>query len=414
VDGVVRGRIGGIATTSVIVMTAFAPLLGRLITKRRLGTGPVFLIASVVCVLSVLAGFRWPVTLTPSAWMLVLAAYAFVACWIPVWVVLQPRDVMNVQLLYGGLALLAVAAVVAGVAGDEMQFAASSIEAGSRRIGSFWPFMFITIACGAISGFHSVVATGTTIKQLPRETDCRRVGYNAMLLESFLALLVLVAVASQMTGGEYAANMDLALGGSPVQTFAVGAGRMFAHLGIPMAIGCVLGILVIEGFLVTTLDTAVRLARYLFEELWSCVAGAAVPAPLRHPFVNTACAVGMMLLFAYYEDLYKALWPFFGAGNQLIGALTLVTVSIWLLRRGKPCWFTAVPAVFMVVTAIAALAMLVREQWAKGGDDPLRVVIVAAGVLLLALSGGFVVVALARVRGALREAREVVAPDAHR
>jgi len=398
-DGVAYGKIGGIATTSVIIFTAVAPLLGWLITRRGWGALRALAFAAAVCVIGVLVGFRYPVTMQGSTWMLILAGYVFVACWVPVWMLLQPRDFMNVQLLYGGLVLLCAAAVVGGFQGATMQMDASSIAEGSAVRGPFWPILFITIACGAISGFHSVVATGTTVKQIPRETDCRRVGYNAMLLESFLALLVLVAVGSQLDLGHYQATM--AAKGGPILTFAVGTGRMFERLGIPMAVGAVMGLLVIEGFLVTTLDTSVRLARYLCEELWGCLWPAGAPRVMRHAAFNTACAVGMMLLLAYSQRAYAALWPFFGAGNQLIGALALTTVSLWLLQRKKPVWFTALPAIFMVVTAVGALIWLVEKQIGAEGN-PLRFVIVAAGLLLLALSVGFVLVAAAKVWSALR------------
>ncbi len=397
----IHGRIGGIATTSVIVMTLVAPLFGYAITRRGARGLPIFAAAAAVCAGGVMAGFAIPVHVAEETWMLVLAAYVFVACWIPVWLVLQPRDFMNAQILYGGLLLLLVSAVAAGLHGEGMRLAVNAIGSDAPKPGPFWPIMFITIACGAISGFHSLVATGTTIKQIPRETDCRRVGYNAMLLESFLALLVLTAVASQMDLATYTHNMHT--GGKVIQTFAVGCGSLFAHVGIPMAIGCVLGILIVEGFLVTTLDTAIRLARYLFEELWSCLAGGDAPRALRNPIFNTACAVAMMILFAYYDDLYHALWPFFGAGNQLIGALALTTVTVWLMRRGRAWWFTAIPAAFMVVTAVSALAWLVNEQ--LHSDNEMRFIIVTAGVLLLVLSVGFVLVSAWQIRLALRLAR---------
>lgn len=400
-DGTTLGVIGGIATTSVIVMTLAAPLLGLLITRMRLGGLVIFGIAAGVAVAGVLAGFRWPVAIAPDAWMIVLSIYVFVACGLPVWLLLQPRDFMNVQILYGGLILLVAGAVAAGVNGQQMTLAASTLGDGGPTPGPFWPIMFITIACGAISGFHSLVATGTTVKQLPRETDCRHVGYNAMLLESLLALLVLVAVGSQMDGATYRASMSSP--GGAVQTFAVGCGLLFANLGIPVAVGSVLGILVIEGFLVTTLDTSIRLARYLFEELFACLGRGRAPRWLVHPFTTTLCAVAMMLLFAYSEEAAGALWPFFGAGNQLIAALALTTVAIWLLRRRRPVAFVAIPALFMVVTAIAALAWLVRKELVAS-DDPMRFVRAGGGLLLLGLSVGFVGVAALRVRSSLREA----------
>ncbi len=396
--GVLHGKIGGIATTSVVVMTLASPFLGWLITRRHARGLPVYLIAGAVSLAGVLLGFHWPVAIEPGTWMLLLAGYVFLACWVPVWLLLQSRDFMNVQLLYGGLALLFGAVVAGGFQGARTLLPVDRIAEASAS-GPFWPMMFITIACGAISGFHSLVATGTTIKQIPRETDCRRVGYNAMLLESFLALLVLVAVASQLDLGAY--NRAMKSQGGAILTFAVGSGRMLSHLGIPLAVGCVLGLLVIEGFLVTTLDTAVRLARYLFEELWGCLWREKPPALLLHPLFNTGCAVGMMLLLAYSQQAYAALWPFFGAGNQLIGALALTTVSVWLLKRGKPVLFTALPAAFMVVTAVSALAILVMRQ-ITAGKGPMRFVIVGAGILLLALSVGFILVAAARVVAAIR------------
>lgn len=402
-----KAIIGGIATTSVIIMTVIAPIIGLMIHRWRAPTPLVFIIAAAACILSVITGFYMPVTLAPDTWMIILAAYAFFACWIPVWLIIQPRDFMNVQILYGGLALLLLGAMVAGFSSTgTMQTPIESIDTGVEKMGPIWPIMFITIACGAISGFHSLVASGTTVKQLSRESDCRRVGYNAMILESFLALLVLVAVGSQMNAAEYAANMDPAQDGSAILTFAVGCGGLFTHLGIPMSIGCVLGILIIEGFLVTTLDTAIRLGRYLFEELWAALAGAhddpaRLHPILRSPLFNTGCAVAMMLLFAYSDKAAASLWPYFGAGNQLIGALALTTVALWLIHRGRRYLFALIPAVFMVFTAIYALGYLVIDEL-NDTENKLRAVIVGAGILLLILSGGFVLIATGRIVSAIK------------
>jgi carbon starvation protein len=404
-DGIVQGRIGGIATTSVIVMTLAAPLLGYLIIRRQIRAASAFMIAGAVCAAGVLLGFSHPVALDARTWMWVLAVYVFLACWAPVWLLLQPRDYMNVQLLYGGMALLLAGTIAAGLRGAQPVMAVESL--GQTR-QPLWPIMFITIACGAISGFHSLVATGTTVRQIPRESDCRRVGYNAMLLESLLALLVLTTVAGQIPHGEYMGIVYPESGaGNAILAFALGCGRLFSHLGIPLAVGCVLGILVIEGFLITTLDTAVRLGRYLFEELWSCLAAGRVPAPFRWSLFNTGCAVGMMLVFALSAKAFGALWPYFGSGNQLIGALALTTVTLWLIRRRKPFWFTAIPAAFMVVTAVAALLLTVHAEMGRSQAGEINAVVPAAGALLLGLAGGFVLVSAARIRGALREATRV-------
>lgn len=418
-DGdVVKAQIGGIATTSVFIMTAFAPILGLLVHKRGLRGFPAFVIAAGACVISVVVGFAYPIDMYSVAWRFfepanaadaaviaeniwrwMLAVYVFIGCWIPVWLVLQPRDFSNVQILYGGVLLLLVGSIVAGIGGKSVaaeEFA--TIAQGREALkGPIWPFLFITIACGALSGFHSLVATGTTIKQVPRETDCRRIGYNAMLLESFLALLVLAAVASQLSPAEYMGIVWPKEGQSnAVLAFALACGRTFANLGIPIDVGAVLGILIIEGFLVTTLDTAVRLCRYLFEELWSALFNGRSPALFRTKLFNTTLAVTGMLFFAF-SALYQQIWTIFGSGNQLIGALALTTVTIWLLQRRRAWLFAAIPAVFMVVTTLTALWTKFRVDF-EAGRTPLAM----AGAFLLALAIGFVLVAGWRVWQAAR------------
>jgi carbon starvation protein len=340
-----------------------------------------------------------------NIWRWILAAYVFIGCWIPVWLVLQPRDFVNVQILYAGVILLLCGTVVAGWIGEasvELERFATLDEGAAALKGPLWPFLFITIACGAISGFHSVVATGTTVKQLPRESDVRRVGYNAMLLESFLALLVLMAVASALPKEMYMAMVwPEAGGGNPVLAFALGCGQVFANLGIPIDIGAVLGILIIEGFLVTTLDTAVRLCRYLFEELWNAMFSGNVPAVLRSRITNTSLAVGGMLFFAF-SAFYQQIWPIFGAGNQLIGALTLTTVAIWLLQRRRAWLFAAIPAAFMVLTTVAALWM---KMWID--LDGKNYTLAMAGAFLLVLAVGFIIVAGLRVYAAARSLERI-------
>jgi carbon starvation protein len=402
IDGVTHARIGGIATTSVFAITAFAPVLGWLIRRDRIGTGAAYVVAFAVSVLSVVAGFAWPVSMSGDTWRLVMTAYVFVACALPVWLVLQPRDFTNVQLLYGGILLLLVSAVIAGLGGASLQMPAADVASGEAAVrGTIWPILFITVACGAISGFHSVVASGTTVKQIPRESDARRIGYGAMIVESFLAVLVIVAVGSMLTHDEYFQVVYPAGAASnPILGFALGAGRlMHAAFGVvPTAIAVVFGILMVEGFVVTTLDSSVRLCRYLIEEFWQFVWGDAAPALLRRPALNTAIAVAMMFLFAISGTI-RQMWPVFGAGNQLIGALALTTVSVWLVQRARRVAFAVLPAAFMVVTTITALYTLARGNFAPGGNPVLG----AAAAGLLFLSVGVVVVGVARFAQALQQ-----------
>jgi len=400
-DGVVKARIGGIATTSVFIITVVAPFLGYLIRHDRISTLHAYIVSAIVCTVSVVAGFAWPISMSGETWRWVMSGYVFVACAVPVWLMLQPRDMINVQILYGGIGLLFVAALIAGFQGMTLQAPAMDLSGGRELArGALWPILFITVACGAISGFHSLVASGTTVKQVPRETDCRRVGYGAMILESGLALLVLTAVAAMLPRAEYLDIVYPATGASnPVLGFSLAAGRLISTAVpfIPIAVAVVLGILMIEGFVVTTLDTAVRLCRYLIEEFWNFAFNGQAPVVLRHPVTNTAFAVALMLFFALSSTI-RQMWPVFGAGNQLIGALALTTVSVWLVQRGRTYKFALVPAGFMIVTTLAALVILIRNNlFAPGGNPVLGV----SATMLLVLSMGVVAVGTARFARAL-------------
>jgi carbon starvation protein len=407
-DGVVKARIGGIATTSVFVITGCAPVLGYLIRRRGLRIRHAYLVAALVAAASVVLGFAFPITLDGETWRYLMTAYVFVACAVPVWLILQPRDFANVQILYGGVLLVAAAALIGGlVHGVALQAPAMDIAAGEAALkAGIWPILFITVACGAISGFHSLVASGTTVKQVARESDARRIGYGAMILESLLAVLVLMAVGSMLSQQEYLAIVypdDRP--SNPILAFALATGRLvhqsLPFIAIPVAV--VFGILMVEGFVVTTLDISVRLCRYLIEEFWHFVWGESTPALLRRPTVNTAFAVALMLFFALSSTI-RQMWPIFGAGNQLIGALALITVTVWLVQRARARLFALLPAAFMVATTLAALLLLVRSNFAPGGNPVLG----GAATVLFFLAAGVVVVGVSRFARALQQAH--VAP----
>ncbi|MCX6571525.1 MAG: carbon starvation protein A [Candidatus Aminicenantes bacterium] len=390
-DGVVMGRIGGIASTSVIFITLLSPLLGFLLYKKRLKTAYAYVLAAAICVGSVFLGIAFPVMLAPTTWMIVISVYVLFAAGLPVWLILQPRDFINVQILYGGIGLMVVSLFSCGFQGLRVTMPRFNLAEGALNLGFIWPMMFITIACGAISGFHSLVAGGTTGKQLAKETDARRVGYNAMLLESLLSVCVLLALGAVMAFSDYKAIVwptDPAVKSNPILGFSLAAGRLFHQgLGIPVALGTVFGILLVEGFVITTLDAAVRLNRYLFEELWSIVFKKA-PLLLRHYWFNSGLSVLLMWTLAY-SNAFNSLWPIFGTANQLLAAMALLTVSAWLLLRRKRNWFTLVPAVFMVLTTLVSLGILL-----SGYIRTRNYILIAADALLFALSAGVVVLFL--------------------
>ncbi len=387
-DGVVMGRIGGIASTSVIFITFCSPGLGFLIYKKGLKTVPSYMLALAICVVSVLLGISFPVTLAPTTWMIVISVYVLIAAGIPVWAVLQPRDFVNVQILYGGISLMALSLLSAGFQGVKVTAPVLNLAEGVKSLGFIWPMMFITIACGAISGFHSLVAGGTTCKQLAQETDARRIGYNAMLLESVFAVCVLLALGAALSFTDYRSIVwpaDPAVKSNPILGFSLAAGQLFHRgLGIPVALGTVFGILLVEGFVITTLDSAVRLNRYLFEELWSIIFKR-TPRLLKRYWFNSGLSVLLMWVLAY-SNAFNALWPIFGTANQMLAALALLTVSAWLLLKKKQNWFTLVPAVFMILTTLVSLGVLLGNYVRQK-----NFILIAADLLLFILAAGVLV-----------------------
>jgi carbon starvation protein len=390
-DGIVYAKIGGIASTSVIVITALAPLVGWALYKRRARTRWMSALALLICALSVGIGFHAPVALPPMTWMLVICAYVFVAAWIPVWLLLQPRDFVNVHLLYVGLAAMVIGVLSGGWHGVTMRAPIVHVTGESTAaLGWAWPFLFVTIACGACSGAHALIAGGTTCKQLASEKDAPIIGYGGMLLEALLGICVTLIVLGGLSFDEYKALVwptdasgHLRTGNAPL-AFAVAVGKMLhAGLGIPAAYGTIFGIVMLEGFLLTTVDTLVRLTRYLFEELWAAV----LPNPptvLRNRIVNSAIALGGTALLAF-TNAYQAIWPVFGSANQLLAALTLLTATAWLLTHARKAWFTALPAFFMIATTMTSLALLLPRhartgKWMLAGTDALLLVL-ALGML---------------------------------
>lgn len=392
-NGVLKGVIGGIASTSVIVMTLVAPLIGYLLYKKESGILTVSLLAFIFCLVSVWVGFVYPVTLDPKIWMIVICAYCFIAGWIPVWLVLQPRDFTNVQLLYFGIVVMVAGIIGSGLAGVVIDAPAFNFSAESfQALGYMWPFLFVTIACGSVSGAHALIATGTTSKQLGSEKHAPMIGYGAMLLEALLGICVTLII---LGGLGYTDYHDIVwphdefgnpkAGNAPL-AFAVGVGHTLDKgLGISVVYGTVFGIILLEGFLVTTIDTIVRLTRYLFEELWLTLMEN--PHPIfRNKFFNTLVPVIGMIALGF-TNAYTAIWPIFGSANQLLAALTLTAITAWLIQKSRPFWFTAIPAIFMCLTTITSLSLLFKRyldarNWALTIADAI-LLLLTVGVIIM-------------------------------
>ena len=397
-DGTVLGIIGGIASMSVVIITFSSPLLGYLIYKRKIKTYLAYSLAAVICITSIAVGIYYPIRFSAETWMIIVSVYVFIAAGIPVWMILQPRDFINVQILYLGILGLVFSLLLGGAGGLSLKMPSFNIAQGVKSLGYVWPMLFITIACGAISGFHSLVTSGTDCKQLSREGDARKIGYNGMLLESVLALSVLLALGSVLIFADYKSIVWPEMGRSnPILAFALATGKLLHQsLGISVALGCVFGILMVEGFIITTLDTAVRLNRYLFEEVWGLVFKK-VPALFKLYWFNSGLAVLLMWLLAYFNT-FASLWPIFGTANQLLSALALIAISTWLYLKGKRNWFTLLPALFMILTTTAALIILLFKNYLPQGNLTLLI----TDVLLLCLSSGVAYLSIRTVRDLLK------------
>ena len=385
--------VGGIASMSVIIITLFAPLIGYLYIKKHIPVITCSVFAILICVVSVIVGFFIPVSLDPLLWMILISIYTIVAAGVPVWLFLQSRDFINVHLLYIGLGLLFIGIFASGIRGAEVRFPVNNIQEGISHIGFLWPGIFITIACGAISGFHALCAGGTTSKQIKSEAAIQKVGYYGMIMESFLAVCVISTVIMGIDMHQYKQLVLPAAGSkfqsNPILAFALAFGRtLHFGLGLPLSFGILFGMLLLEGFIVTSLDTAVRLNRYLFEELWRVVFKHP-PKILGHYWVNSGLAAGLMFGLAYHNTVNN-IWSIFGTTNQLLAALTLIIVSFWLLSKKKNVWFTAIPAIFMIITTVAMLAILLVTRFIPQGN----ITLIIADLVLLGLSSGIITIAI--------------------
>ncbi len=327
----------------------------------------------------VVFGYYFPFTMPTVAgipptgvWTILLLIYAYIASVLPVTTLLQPRDFINAYQLITAMALL-VLGVVASVLWGGLEVVAPAVQTAPAEAPPMWPFLFITIACGAISGFHCLVCSGTTAKQLRSEPDALFVGYGSMLVEGGLATLVIIAVAAgiglgytgadgqHLTGvaawNSHYASWVAAKGlGSKVGAFVDGAANMMAMTGLPRGIAVALMGLFVASFAGTTLDTATRIQRYVVSELATDLK---LPA-LQNRYTATAVVILSALLLAFASGAdgkgALAMWPLFGAVNQTLGALALVIVTLYMKRTRKGwLWLTGgLPAVFMSVMTLWA------------------------------------------------------------
>ncbi len=316
-----------------------------------------------------------------SGWVWILLIYSFFASVLPVWLLLQPRDYLNSHQLVTGLALM-----IAGLAVLRPSIVAPAFNFDVEGSPPVLPFLFITIACGAISGFHGLVSSGTTSKQIGCMTDARPIGYGAMLGEGTLAMLaVLATTAGFATRAEWSTHYaSWGAAGSlskKLEAFVNGGAGFVAELGIPTEVGATFIAVMVVAFAATTLDTGARILRLMITEL----ATSAGFKPLQNRYAAGGLGVAAALVLAITSAGGQgglALWPLFGTTNQLTAAATLLVISLWLRSRKAPFIYTLVPAAFVGIVTIAAMT---REVYGYATSGNLLLLTLGAVILLLDL-----------------------------
>ena len=369
---------------------AVALVIGQLIYRRIIGLGMVSVLGVAALYALIYVGPQVPISLPETtlglsagaSWILILFFYAAIASLLPVWVLLQPRDYINGLQLFIGLILLYGAVLIANPV-LVAPMVNADVPAGTP---SLIPLLFVTIACGAISGFHGLVSSGTTSKQLDREPDARFVGYFGAVGEGSLALAAIIATcAGFATLADWQAIYTAYGQGSMAAFVDGGANILHAGTGMDVAVGATLLTVMAALFAGTTMDTGLRLQRYIFQE-WSVIyeipwMGKALPA--------TLLAVASCLILAFGAGGADGaggmlIWPLFGTTNQLLAGLTLLVITVMLVRLGRPARYTLVPLIFLLAMTLAALLLQLRNlyldgEWFLLGLD---IVVLVAAVLV--------------------------------
>lgn len=352
----------GNQTTAMIslLFIILAIIYGYITNRMGIGTLPATIGGIIGIVAIVILGLNFGFVMSRTAWIVTIGIYIAVASLVPVWILLQPRDYLSSFLLYG-MMLLALVGIFVAAATGRSNFNIPAFTGWNTSIGTLFPALFITVACGACSGFHSLIATGTSSKQLDNEKHAKPIAYGSMLIESALGIVALIAlgmVYDKYTGGAF---------GGPPAAFAAGVATMFSdeNSGTYNTIYALLT-LAVSVFALTSLDTGTRLGRFLFSELflreneksWKDATG--VRRFLAHPMVGTTflvvigCILGGLSL--------SQIWGLFGAANQLLAGIALMAVCAWLGQAGKNNKMFYVPMVFMLAATLSSLLITVKKK----------------------------------------------------
>ena len=303
-------------------------------------------VAIALLVVMFAVGMKFPICTTKTAWIYIVMAYLFLASVMPMWLLMQPRDYMTTFMLLG-MIIGAVVGVV--VAHPTMQLNAfSGFNVGGS---SLFPTLFVTIACGAVSGFHSLVSSGTSSKTISNEKDMPMVGYGAMVVESLLGIVSLVVVGAVAVNGT---KPD----GTPFSIFSSGVAGFLEKLGVPVSVATVFMTMCVSALALTSLDSVARIGRMSFQELfYGDSTDPATMTPVQRVLTNKYFATVITLFFGYLLTLggYSNVWPLFGSANQLLAALVLIALAVFLKTTGRTGWTLYIPMFVMLAVTFTAL-----------------------------------------------------------
>ena len=351
--GAVVPANGSVAMTSVLFIAA-AVLLGFIIKYAKLNTWVNTVIAVGLLVLTIVLGLNFPIYVSLGSWHIMIFVYIAVASIVPVWALLQPRDYLNSYLL--------VAMIVAAVVGIFAYNPAMNLNAfnGWKVDGNtMFPYLFVTIACGAVSGFHALVSSGTASKQIKNEKDMLPVSFGAMLMESMLGVVALVTVGFLATKGNVPTNM------TQPQVFANAIAIFLTKLSIPEDVSRTLITLAVSAFALTSLDSVARVGRLAFQEFFID----SEKEEKDYNMVEKVCtnkyfATGITLVLAYVlaKVGYASIWPLFGSANQLLSALALIACAVFFKSTKRQGWMLWVPMIIMLVVTLVALTLTIVSK----------------------------------------------------
>ncbi len=357
-------------TTAMIslLFIVLAIIYGYVTNKLNVKTVPASIAGIVGIVLITVLGLNCGFVMGRTAWIVFIGVYIVVASLVPVWILLQPRDYLSSFLLYAMIAIAVIGILVAAITGNA-NFTIPAFTGWKTGIGNMFPALFITVACGACSGFHSLISTGTTSKQLKNEKDAKPIGYGSMLIESALGIISLIAV-----GMVYAKYTEGGFG-SPSAAFGAGIAIMFGAegTGIYNTIAALLT-LAVSVFALTSLDTGTRLSRFMFSELfltekeatWKDATG--IRKVLAHPLFGTTFMVVIGCILGGLK--LSAIWALFGAANQLLAGIALLAVCAWLGEVGKNNKMFFIPMIFMLCATLTSLVQTIIKKFGViGGGE---------------------------------------------